>query len=218
MSKIPVLTSSGESAGEVEVSDDLLVRDKGERVLQDSVLGYLAAQRAGTASTLSKGEVAGSNAKPWRQKGTGRARAGYRQSPVWRGGAAAFGPKPRSYKISQNRKARRLALRRAFTDKVDAGDVKILDDLKVAEPKTKLFAAILKALDLKKNVLFIVKQPDPATFLAARNLPKVEILPVSDVHPYHLVRYASVMITREAMAELESRLGGKAGSESEVTA
>ncbi|MFT5239803.1 MAG: large subunit ribosomal protein L4 [Candidatus Promineifilaceae bacterium] len=209
MSAIPVVNQDGTSAGTYEVSDSLLIKDKGERVLLDSVLGYQAAQRAGTACTKSKGEVAGSNAKPWKQKGTGRARAGYRQSPVWRGGSVVFGPKPRSYKVQQNKKARQLAYRRALSDAIYGEAVRVMDAFSVPDGKTKQFAVVVKALDIKKNALFIVAEPDEATFLAARNLSNVEIMRARDVHPYHLVRYKTLVASREGMDQLVARLGAE---------
>ncbi|MBU0678134.1 MAG: 50S ribosomal protein L4, partial [Verrucomicrobia bacterium] len=111
----------GESIGDFDFSDELLVHDKGLQALQNAVVAHRAAQRAGSASTLTKSEVAGSGRKPWRQKGLGRARAGYRQSPVWRGGGVAFGPKPRSYAKKISKKGARLAFRRAFSEKIAAG-------------------------------------------------------------------------------------------------
>ncbi len=219
MSAVPVVNMEGASAGEYEVQEDLIVRTGGERVLHETILAYLAAQRTGTASTLSKGEVAGSNAKPWKQKGTGRARAGYRQSPVWRGGSVVFGPKPRSYSVRQNKKEKQVAFRRALSEKIISGQLRVIDALKVPEIKTRHFAAIVKALDIKKHVLFVVAQPDDATLLAARNIPKVDIMRACDVHPYHILRYQDLVVTREGMDVLVARLGGetKAATE-EVTA
>ena len=116
MSKINVYNAKGEATGEVEIADERLVLDRGGQAVKDVVTATLNARRAGTASTLGKGEVAGSNRKPWRQKGTGRARAGLRQSPVWRGGGVAMGPKPRDYGVKVNRKVAQLAFRHALSD------------------------------------------------------------------------------------------------------
>lgn len=218
MSAVQIVKTDGSTAGEYDVNDALLVQDKGDRVLSDSILAYQAAQRAGTASTKSKGEVAGSNAKPWKQKGTGRARAGYKQSPIWRGGAVAFGPHPRSYKVAQNKKARNLAFRRAVSDKIAAGTLRVIESLEIPEQKTKHFAAILNALEIKRFVLFVVAEPDLKTYMAARNIPNVEIIRASDVHPYHLVRYQDVVVTREGMDELVKRMSPSKASNEEVAA
>ncbi len=218
MSSVKIVKADGSQAGEYDVKDALLVTDRGERVLSDSILAYQAAQRAGTASTKSKGEVAGSNAKPWKQKGTGRARAGYKQSPVWRGGSVAFGPRPRSYKVAQNKKARQLAYRRALSDKILSGSLRVIESLELPEQKTKHFASILKALEIQRFVLFVVSEPNVETYMAARNIPNVEFMRAADVHPYHLVRYQDVVATREGMDELVGRLGDAEAKKDEVAA
>ena len=136
MNKLKTYDMSGAVSGDVELADELLVLGAGEQAVHDCVVATRNARRQGSASTLTKGEVAGSNKKPWRQKGTGRARAGYRQSPVWRGGATAFGPKPRSYAVKVNKKVGRLAFRRAFSEKVMAEQIKVLDELSLADDTT----------------------------------------------------------------------------------
>ncbi|MCK5528841.1 MAG: 50S ribosomal protein L4, partial [Kiritimatiellae bacterium] len=139
MSKLKLYNIDGTASGDIELADELLVLGAGEQAVHDVVVATRNAARQGSASSKHKGEVAGSNKKPWRQKGTGRARAGYRQSPIWRGGAAAFGPKPRSYAVKVNKKVSRLAFGRAFSEKVLHNQVMVLDSLTMAEPKTKLF-------------------------------------------------------------------------------
>ena len=212
MSTIPQFNRSGAAAGEVVVDDALLVTDRGTQAVQDVVLAGMAGRRAGTASTLSKGEVAGSNKKPWRQKGTGRARAGLRQSPVWRGGGVAFGPKPRSYVQKVNKKTLRLAFRRALSDRIAEGAVRIVDDLTVAEPRTKLVVGLLKALGLE-DALLVTRGVDSTLALAARNLPDVQVLSARDVGVYHLVRHRNLVVSRAAWDVLEARLAGKTGAE-----
>ena len=219
MSSIPIINVKGAPSGEYVVQDSLMVESGGERVLHETILAYLAAQRTGTACTLTKGEVAGSNKKPWKQKGTGRARAGYRQSPLWRGGAVVFGPRPRSYSVQQNKKEKQLAFRKALSDKISAGELRVIDALTIPEIKTRHFAAILKALNIQKHALFVVAAPDEVTFLAARNLPKIEIMRACDLHPYHIMRYQDVIVTRDGMDVLVSRLGGnQTANVEEVTA
>jgi len=209
MSKLNVYDMKGASVGDYEVADGLLVLNKGEQAVHEVVLALLAGRRAGTASTKCKGEVAGSNKKPWRQKGTGRARAGYRQSPVWRGGGTAFGPKPRSYAKKVNRKVAHVAFQRAWSDRVAEGAVKVVDGLSLPEAKTRLFAALLKALGVKGPALVVVESVDPVLSLAARNVPRVEIVCARDVNVYQLTRYPVVVASRGAMEAMRVRLEGK---------
>ena len=174
------------------------------------MVAHRAAKRAGTASTKSKGEVAGSNKKPWRQKGTGRARAGYRQSPVWRGGGVAFGPKPRDYSKKMNRKVARLAFRRAFSEKLTAGQVKVVDNLTVDEAKTKAFVAMMKALGIERKVLVVVDTADDKLLLAARNISGVEVVKAAEASVYQLLRYPEIVVDRAGMDILMARLESKA--------
>lgn len=222
MRKLAIVDMAGASVGELEVADGLLGGKRGGQAVHDVVVARLAGRRAGTASTLSKGEVAGSNKKPWRQKGTGRARAGLRQSPVWRGGGVAFGPKPRDFSKKVNRKTERLAFRRALSDKIVAGQVRILDPMTLAQAKTKAVVSLLKALALKAPVLFVLDKPDRSWVLAARNVPGVEVAVARDVGVYQLMRYPAIVASRLAIGVLTSRLaagqpcevksGGESGS------
>jgi large subunit ribosomal protein L4 len=173
-------------------------------------VAHRAAKRAGTASTKSKGEVAGSNKKPWRQKGTGRARAGYRQSPVWRGGGVAFGPKPRDYSKKINSKVSRLAFRRALSEKLTAGHVRIVDILTVEEAKTKSFVALMKALGIERKLLVLVDAVDDKLLLAARNIQGVEVMKAAEASVYQLLRYPEIIVNRAGMDILLARLEGKA--------
>ncbi|MBI2442016.1 MAG: 50S ribosomal protein L4 [Lentisphaerae bacterium] len=206
MSRLAIQNSAGAPVGEIEIADDLLVLDRGAQALQDVLVAFRAGLRAGTASTLTKGEVAGSNRKPWRQKGLGLARAGYRQSPIWRGGGVVFGPKPRSYAKSINRKVAQLAFRRAFSEKVAGQALRVLDELTLPEPKTKALLSVLKALGLQGPVLIVLEKPDGNVRLALRNLRQVELALARDVQVYQLARYPVVLVTKEALATLEKRL------------
>jgi large subunit ribosomal protein L4 len=203
----------GAALSAVEFPDALLT-GKGSQAVHDAVVAHQAALRAGTASTLRKGEVAGSGKKPWKQKGTGRARAGYKQSPVWRGGAVAFGPHPRSYAKKMSRKVARLAFRRAFSDLVLENRVRVLDQLEMAEPKVKAATALLKALGIKGGVLILVDKLAPNLICAVRNLPSVEATTVESVSTYQLLQYPEVIITRAALDGLRGRLEGDTGSQS----
>lgn len=211
MSKVKVYSMGGAPVGDLEIADSLLMRDKGSQAVHDTVVAMQAGRRAGTASTLSKGEVAGSNRKPWRQKGTGRARAGLRQSPVWRGGGVAFGPHPRSYEMKVNKKVARLAFRHAFSEKVAADQVKVLDELVVKEPKTKLMAAMLKSLGISRGALIVLDKVDKAVVTACRNIPNVEIVGAADVSVYQILRYPVTVINKAGLETIKARLGGRAG-------
>lgn len=209
MSKLKIYDMKGSSVGEFDVEDNLLVLDKGGQAVHDTVVAIRAAQRAGTASTLRKGEVAGSNRKPWRQKGTGRARAGYRQSPVWRGGGVAFGPHPRSYRRKVNEKVAQLAFKRVLSEKVAAGGVRILDELVLSEGRTKLFSSLLKSLGIKGPALFMMDKIDRNVVLAARNIPNVEVVEARSANVYQLLRYPDIVVNKAGMEDLMTRLTGK---------
>ena len=159
---------------DVNVDQSVLTLDRGEQAVKDAVTAIRAAMRAGSASTKSKGEVAGSNKKPWKQKGTGNARAGFRQSPVWRGGGVAHGPKPRSYVKKVNKKVMQLAFARAVSDRIAAGDVIVVDEFKFEAPKTKLMAALLKTLGVDRTAVIVQKDVDDTVVLAMSNLPRID--------------------------------------------
>jgi large subunit ribosomal protein L4 len=197
MSTLKIYDAKGSSVGDFDIPDDMLVLDRGEEAVHDTVVAYLAGQRSGSASTLRKGEVAGSNKKPWKQKGTGRARAGYRQSPVWRGGGVAFGPHPRNFALKVNKKVSRLA----------TGQVRILDQLAVADAKTKSFAILMKSLGISGPALFLVDKVERNVAVASRNIPRVEVTTVKDVNVYQLLRYPIVVVTTAGMNHIRARLG-----------
>jgi large subunit ribosomal protein L4 len=207
MSKIAFKNSKGESVGEYDVADKLVVLDKGDQAVHEAVVAYLAHQRAGTASTKSKANVTGTGAKPWKQKGLGRARAGYKQSPIWRGGAVAHGPHPRKYTKKVSKKVLKLAFQRAFSAKVDQGEMTVIESLELSAPKTKVFAEILTNLGLDRGALFITETADKDVVQASRNIPKVEIVTADLVNTYQLLRYKNVIVTKAAMEALEKRLG-----------
>ncbi|MCK4564664.1 MAG: 50S ribosomal protein L4 [Verrucomicrobia bacterium] len=206
MSKIPFKSIKGESVGEYEIADSLLVLDKGEQAVHEAVVAYNAHQRAGTASTKSKSNVSGTGAKPWKQKGLGRARAGYKQSPIWRGGAVAHGPHPRKYKKKLSKKVTKLAFQRAFSAKVDQGEITVIENLALTTPKTKEFVSVLKGLGLDRGGLFIVDANNDNVLLASRNIPKVEVVTAVLANTYQLLRYKNVVVTKAGMEALEGRL------------
>jgi large subunit ribosomal protein L4 len=207
MSKVPLKNVKGESVGDYEVADNLLVLDRGDHTVYEAVVAYQASQRAGTACTLNKSEVNGSGKKPWKQKGLGRARAGYKQSNVWRGGHAAHGPRPRDYSKKLTKKAGQLAFRRALSAKIDQGDVGVIDDLALTAPKTKEFTAVMKNLGLDRGGLFIVAEDNENLLLASRNVARVEVATAKLVNTYQVLRFKNVIVTKAGMEALEKRLG-----------
>lgn len=204
--KISIKDIKGNAAGELEVRFPLVEGGKGTQAVHDVVTAYRAAQRSGTASTKTAGEVAGTNKKPWRQKGTGRARAGSFQSPLWVGGGVVFGPKPRSYAKKVSRNTKQLAMRKALTERLNAGDVIVVDDLKLGAPKTKEFITLLDALDIQKTALFVTESNDKNFELASRNVPNIEVTTSDFVHTYQLLHSDKLVFTRGAFQKLEERL------------
>src|SRR6266404_6285666 len=173
--KLTIKDIQGKDQGELEVKFPLVENGKGTQAVHDAVVAYQAAQRMGTACTKNVGEVAGTNKKPWRQKGTGRARAGSFQSPLWRGGGVVFGPKPRDFTKKISRNTRQLALRKALSERLRAGDVVVLEDLKLDSPKTKDFLGVLSALELKGTTLFVGQGNDKNLTLASRNIEHISL-------------------------------------------
>lgn len=213
MIKIPIHDLHGASAGDFGLPDELLVLKRGRQAVQDVVVAYRAALRSGTASTLSKGLVSGSNRKPWRQKGLGRARAGYRQSPVWRGGAVAFGPHPRSYAKDIGKQVASLAYARALSERIAAGDVKIVEPLVAKEGRTKEVASMLQSLKVGGRALLVVEKPDVMLKRAARNMPNVELCCATDLNVYQILSCAVLVVSRGAMAVLVERLKKATGAQ-----
>lgn len=206
MSKVPILDIQGNSLGEYDFPDELLVLNRGNQAVHDVVVAYRAGLRAGTASTLNKGLVSGSNRKPWQQKGLGRARAGYRQSPVWRGGGVVFGPKPRSYAKTVPKGVAALAFARVMSEKINNGGLKVLNDLAVKDGKTRGVIALLNGLKIKGRVLIVIEKPDENLKRAARNINNVAISPAGDVNTYQLMLYPTLLATKDAAAILTNRL------------
>ncbi len=206
---IQVRDLSGKEQGEIEVPFAVIENGKGTQAVHDVVTAYRAAQRSGTACTKTIGEVAGSGSKPWRQKGTGRARAGLRQSPIWRGGGVVFGPKPRDFSKITSRKTRRLALRKALGERIKMGDVLVIDELKVGAPKTKEVIGLLGKLGLGGTTLFVTEQNDVNFNLAARNIWHVEVAEATLVNTYQILRSDKLVISKDALATIGERLDGK---------
>ncbi len=208
MSNLNILSQQGADTGAAAtIEESWLVRDKGEQAVKDSVVAFLAAHRSGTACVKNRAALSSrSQAKPWRQKGTGRARSGGKSSPIWRGGAVAFGPVPRDYSKSVNKKVLKLALRRAFTDRLDEGDVIVVDDLKFESPKTKEMTGFLKAVNAGEDALVLVDDYSENVDLAARNLQQVLVLKATSVNTYLLLLFKKIVITKAALVKLGERL------------
>jgi len=204
--KISIKDIKGNAAGELEVRFPLVEGGKGTQAVHDVVVAYQAAQRMGTACTKTAGEVAGTNKKPWRQKGTGRARAGSFQSPLWVGGGVVFGPRPRDFRKKVSKSTRQLALRKALTERLNAGDVIVVDDFKLGAPKTKEFVSALNALDVKKTALVVIDGADENVERASRNVQNVEVTTSALVNTYQLLRSDKLVFTRGAFEKLEERL------------
>jgi len=167
--KLSIKDSKGNAAGELDVRFELIADGRGTQAVHDTVVAYNAAQRSGTACTKTMGDVAGTGKKPWRQKGTGRARAGSFASPLWRGGGVVFVPKPRDFSKKVNKKVKNLALRKALSERLKSGDVVLISDLKLAAAKTKDFVSVLQALGLdgNTNLVVLVRPTSPPTSPAA---------------------------------------------------
>jgi len=206
--KLTVKNIAGRDQGELEVKFSLIEDGKGTQAVHDSVVAYLANQRMGTACTKTMGEVAGTGKKPWRQKGTGRARAGSFASPLWRGGGVVFGPKPRDFGKKISKATKQLALRKALSERLKSGDVVVVDDLKLTSPRTREFVTLLNALNVEGSALVISPGQDRNLTLASRNLPRVELATSDSLNTYQVLRFDKLLFTRGAFERVEQRLAG----------
>jgi len=193
-----------EAAKEANIA--LIENGRGTQAVHDVVVALRANRRSGTASTKSKAQVNLSGSKPWRQKGTGRARAGYKSSPVWVGGGVAFGPKPRDYSKKVTKSVRRLALTKALSAKVIAGDVLVVDNFAIATPKTKAFVAWVKDNVGVEKALIISTAFDENTFKAARNVKPTRLINVAEVNTEHLLAFKKIVVTKDALTKLAERI------------
>jgi len=205
--KLTIKDTKGNSQGELEVKFPLVEGGKGTQAVHDVVVAHQAAQRMGTACTKTMGEVAGTGKKPWRQKGTGRARAGSFASPLWRGGGVVFGPKPRDFRKKVSRNTKQLALRKALSERLRAGDVLLVDDIKLTSSKTKEFLGLLSALEVKGSALIVAKDAsDKNLTLASRNVPQVALTTSESLNTYDVLRSDKLLFTRGAFEQVEARL------------
>ena len=202
MPKVAVYKTDGTEAGKIDLKDEVFGIKVNEAVIHQVVVAQLAARRQGTQSTLSRSEVRGGGIKPWRQKGTGRARAGTSRSPIWTKGGVTFAMKPRDYTQKVNKKVRKLAIQSALSMKVADKDIIVLEELNLEQPKTKLMAAILGAFDAKK-ALIVTAAKDESIVRASGNIAGVKTLPADGVNVYDLLKYDKLMITKEAVKKVE---------------
>ncbi|BDH63661.1 50S ribosomal protein L4 [Ureibacillus massiliensis 4400831 = CIP 108448 = CCUG 49529] len=207
MTKVSVLSQTGASVGEIELNDSVFGIEPNEAVLFDAVIAQRASLRQGNHKVKNRSEVAGGGRKPWRQKGTGRARQGSIRSPQWRGGGTVFGPTPRSYSYKLPKKVRRLALKSALSAKVVEQNLLVLDALQLDAPKTKDFKAILGNLNLDKKALFVTAELDENVALSARNIPGVTVLTANGINVLDLLGHDKVVFTKAAVEKVEEVLG-----------
>jgi len=200
-----VLTKAAAKEAKIDMIED----GRGTQAMHDAVVAIRAARRSGSANTKTKAEVDLSGAKPWRQKGTGRARAGYKSSPIWRGGGVVFGPKPRDYSKKVSKATRRLAFQKALSERIKAGDVLMIDKFVVPEIKTKSFMSILKKATDAQKVLLISDSFDANTSKSVRNVKSVRLATASDVNTEQLLAFHKILVTQKALEKLAERTNGK---------
>lgn len=203
---VTVYNQAGEAVGEMELSDRVWNAEVNRGLLHQASVAAEANVRHGTSDTLRRGEVAGGGRKPWRQKGTGRARQGSIRSPLWRKGGVAFGPHPRSYRQELPRKMRQAALRAALSSRAQAGNVVVLDALEFAQPRTKEMAALLSRLGADR-ALVVTEEARRDVVLSARNLPRAEALTAADLNARTVLLHPKIVCTRAAVGRIEEVLG-----------
>ena len=203
MPTISVYDMTGKETGTLELSADVFGIEPNVAVMHSAVINYLANQRQGTQSTKTRSEVSGGGRKPWRQKGTGHARQGSTRSPQWTHGGIALGPKPRSYRFALPKKVRRLALKSAFSSKVMADEMLVLESLSLEEIKTKTVVNMLNALGADRKVLLVLPEKDEKIVLSARNIPGVKTALVNTLNVYDILNCDKFIVVKDAVAQLE---------------
>ena len=203
MPNITTYDMTGKQTGTMEVSEAVFGIEPNATVLHSMVVNYLANQRQGTQSTLTRSEVRGGGRKPWRQKGTGHARQGSTRAPQWTHGGIALGPKPRDYGYALPKKVRRLAMKSALSSKVASEDMMILDELTLEEIKTKTVATMLNALGANKKVLLVMGEKDDKVIRSARNIPGVKTALVNTLNVYDILNADKFIVVKDAVAKIE---------------
>lgn len=206
MPKVALYNVSGAQVGEFELAESVFGIEPNAYVLHDAVVMQLASQRQGTSKVKTRSEVRGGGRKPWKQKGTGRARQGSIRSPQWKGGGIVFGPTPRSYAFKLPRKVRRLAIKSALSSKVIAEEIVVLDQLSINQPRTKDFIAILKNLKADRKALVVTSTFDENVALSTRNIPGVKFLAADGINVLDVLGYDKLIITQEAVKKVEEVL------------
>ncbi|SFR04874.1 50S ribosomal protein L4 [Desulfoscipio geothermicus] len=203
MPRVAIYNINGDQVGEIDLKDDVFGIPVHRQALHDAVTMQLAGRRQGTHDTKTRAEVSGGGRKPYRQKGTGRARHGSTRSPIWRGGGIVFGPHPRDYSYRIPKKVRRLAMKSALSSKVEGGTIVVLEELKLDAPKTKDMVKILENLKVNNKALVVTAEKDDSVFKSARNIPGIKPLSVPGLNVYDLLAHKTLVITRDAVAKVE---------------
>lgn len=206
MPKVAVYNVKGEQIGEIELNDKVWGIKPNKHVMHQAVVMQLASQRLGTHATKTRAMVRGGGRKPWRQKGTGRARHGTIRSPIWRGGGIVFGPHPRKYGFSLPKKVRRLAMRSALSSRAQSNDVLVIDSLDMDLPRTKAMVEILSNLKVDQKALLVTAEYNENVFKSARNIPYVKQLKADKLNVYDVLNHAKLVITKDAVAKIEEVL------------
>jgi len=206
MADVEVVNGGGEQVGTVSLSDKVFAVPANEPLVHEVATGYLANRRQGTASTKTRAQSRGGGAKPWRQKGTGRARAGTIRSPIWRGGGTVFGPRPRDYHEAISKRKRRQALRSVLSATLADGDLVVVDQIECSEAKTRIIARLLDGLGIAQKTLLVVAEPTREVYLATRNLAQARAVPVDSLNALDVLNAGKVVIERSAIEKLERRL------------
>lgn len=203
MAKVSVYDMNGNAVSELELSDAVFGIEPSEYAMHQAVVNYLANQRQGTQSTLTRTEVSGGGRKPWRQKGTGHARQGSTRSPQWRHGGVALGPKPRSYTYTINKKVKRLALLSALSSKAQDNEIVVVDSIKTGGFKTKAIVNMLKALKVDGKALIVLDTVDKEVIKSAANIPGVKTTQVGTLNVYDILNYSKFVVVKDAVAKIE---------------
>jgi large subunit ribosomal protein L4 len=204
--EVEVLSLQGKKDQKISLREEVWAMEVKNYILHEALVAYRANLRQGTACVKTRGEVRGGGRKPWRQKGTGRARAGSIRSPLWRGGGVVFGPKPRSYYQQVPKKKRRLYLKMALSQKLKEGNIIVIDEIKLEEIKTKRMVELLQKLDIRGSVLIVLAKKNEIVKKSARNIPEVETMVVNQLSPYDILRFEKICLEKEALSEIEKRL------------
>ena len=202
MPTVGLLNKAGEKVGDIQLNENVFGAEVSEAAVHQVVVALLANKRQGTQSAKTRAEVSGGGIKPWRQKGTGRARQGSIRSPQWIHGGIVFAPKPRDYRMAIPKSMKRTAMRSVLTSKVQENEIFVLEDLSFETPKTKQAVAMFKALNLKK-ALVVVAESNENTYKSIRNIQGVAVVPVNNINVYDLLKYENLIITKDAVSKIE---------------